>query len=36
MIKLSLKRVRNDVTRSNAVSERKKSFRKFDFFSFAV
>ena len=28
--------MRNDVTRANAVSERKKSFRKFDFFSFAV
>ena len=27
-----LKRVRNDVTRANAVSERKKSFKKFDFF----
>ena len=26
----------NDATRANAVSERKKSFRKFDFFSFAV
>ena len=26
----------NDVTRANAVSERKNSFRKFDFFSFAV
>ena len=28
--------MRNDVTRANAVSERKKSFRKFDFFSFAL
>ena len=28
--------MRNDVTRANAVSERKKSFRKLDFFSFAV
>ena len=28
--------MRNDVTRTNAVSERKKSFRKFDFFSVAV
>ena len=28
--------MRNDVTRANGVSERKKSFRKFDFFSFAV
>ena len=28
--------MKNDVTRANAVSERKKSFRKFDFFSFAV
>ena len=28
--------MRNDVTRANAVSERKNSFRKFDFFSFAV
>ena len=28
--------MRNDVTRANAVSERKKSFRKCDFFSFAV
>ena len=26
----------NDVTRANAVSERKKSFRKFDYFNFAV
>ena len=29
-------RMRNDLTRANAVSERKKSFGKFDFFSFAV
>ena len=28
--------MRNDVTRANAVSERKKSLRKFQFFSFAV
>ena len=35
-LKTSLKRVRNDVTRENAVRERKKSFRKFDFLSFAV
>ena len=28
--------MRNDVTSANAVSERKKSFRTFDFFSFAV
>ena len=28
--------MRNDVTRGNAVGERKKSFIKFDFFSFAV
>ena len=28
--------MRNDVTRANAVSERKKSFRKFEFFRFAV
>ena len=27
---------RNDVTRTNAVSERKKSVRKIDLFSFAV
>ena len=26
--------MRNDVTRANAVSERKKSFKNFDFFSF--
>ena len=38
MIKISsrknflLERVTNDVTRANAVIERKKSFRKFDFF----
>ena len=34
--KLLLERVRNDVTRANAVSEWKKYFRKFDLFSFAV
>ena len=29
-------RMRNDVTRAKAVSERRKSFRKFYVFSFAV
>ena len=28
--------MRNDDTRANAASERKKSFKKFDLFSFAV
>ena len=31
-----LERVRNDVTRANAVSKNKKSFKNFDFFSLAV
>ena len=34
--KYLIKRVKNDVTRANAVSERKESFRKLDNFSFAV
>ena len=36
ILKSLVARMRNGVTRANAVSEGKKSFRKFDFFSFAL